>query len=93
MGPRTYISSRLKSLMTECSPKLATNVDDRRIKAPALHSRAKATLFHVSIELIGLGVPPIHDYGGHQGSTKPFSSTQCGSVQSQSMASLSSSRG
>jgi hypothetical protein len=82
-----------RSPVDDPSPELATNVDDRRIEAPALHPRAKATLFLVSIELIGIGIPPIRDYGGHQGSTKPFPSTQCGSVQSQSMASLSSSWG
>jgi hypothetical protein len=75
------------------SPELATNIDDQRIGAPAHHPRAKANLFHVSIKLIGLGIPSIHDYGGHQGLAKPFPSTQCGSIQSQSMASLNSSWG
>jgi hypothetical protein len=53
----------------------ATNIDNQQIGAPAHHPRAKATLFHVSIELIGLGIPSIRDYGGHQGLAKPFPST------------------
>jgi hypothetical protein len=64
-----------RSPVDDPSPELATNVDDQRIGAPAHHPRAKATLFHVSIELSGLRIPPTRDYDGHQGSAKQFPST------------------
>jgi hypothetical protein len=67
---------------------LAMDDNDRRNRAPTHYPRAKAVLIHASIELNRLEIPSAHNHGGPRGPMRPFPLTQCGSVQSRSMAIL-----